>query len=146
LAAVIERAMARDPAWRFGSADEMRAALAGRVGPPVRPATRVMAVPLPDPATMLVAPVVRGRSSRWYLALAAAVLAVLVVAIAFIVDSASRPAVPEPAATSTSATPTPTPSVLPPPPPQTTPVQVAPPPPPKKRGNGNGNGHKKGGD
>ena len=32
LASVIERAMARDPAWRFGSANEMRAALAGRIG------------------------------------------------------------------------------------------------------------------
>jgi serine/threonine-protein kinase len=32
LASVIERAMARDPGWRFGSANEMRAALAGRAG------------------------------------------------------------------------------------------------------------------
>jgi hypothetical protein len=55
LAAVIERAMARDPAWHFGSADEMRAALAGRVGPPVRPATRVLAAPLPDATTTVVA-------------------------------------------------------------------------------------------
>src|SRR6478752_235550 len=31
LVAAIERSMARDPAWRFGSAEEMRAALAGRV-------------------------------------------------------------------------------------------------------------------
>src|SRR6476661_5304931 len=38
LASVIERAMARDPAWRFGGANEMRAALAGRIGAPVRPA------------------------------------------------------------------------------------------------------------
>src|SRR5436189_2841664 len=61
LAAVIERAMAQEPAWRFGGADEMRAALAGRA--PVRSATRVMAAPLPDPATMGVAPR-RERSSR----------------------------------------------------------------------------------
>jgi serine/threonine-protein kinase len=143
LAAVIESAMARDPAWRFGSADEMRAALAGRIGAPVRPATRVMTVPLPDP-TMVVPPPVRRSRSRWYLYAAAAVLAVLVVAIAFIVDSSSRPAVPEPASTSTSVTPTPTPAVVPPSP--TTPVLVEDPPPPKKRGeNGNGNGHKKGG-
>ncbi len=55
LAAVIERAMAREPGWRFGSADEMRAALAGGVGPVMRPPTRVLAAPLPDPATMVVA-------------------------------------------------------------------------------------------
>ena len=47
LAAVIDRAMARDPNWRFGSAEEMRAALAGRLGPAARPATRVLAAPLP---------------------------------------------------------------------------------------------------
>jgi serine/threonine protein kinase len=142
LAAVIERAMARDPAWRFGSADEMRAALAGRSGPPARPATRVLAAPLPDPTTMVVAP--RRIRSRWWL-VTAAVIAVLVLAIAFIVDSASGPAEPEPVTTSTSVTPPPTTSVLPLPPP-TTPVLVEEPPPPKKRGeNGNGNGHKKGG-
>ena len=86
--------MARDPGWRFGSADEMRAALAGRIGPPVRPATRVMAAPLPDPTTMVVAPAVRRNRSRLLLGLAAVVIAVLVAAVAFIVDSASRPAVP----------------------------------------------------
>ena len=140
LAAVIERAMARDPGWRFASADEMRAALAGRIGPPARPPTRILAVPLPDPMTMVVPP--RRNRSRWWL-LAAAVIAVLVAAIAFIVDSASQPAGVEPATTSTSVPP-PT-SVLPPPP-ATTPVLVDEPPPPKKRGeNGNGNGHKGGG-
>ncbi|MCW2562116.1 MAG: serine/threonine protein kinase [Mycobacterium sp.] len=140
LAAVIERAMARDPGWRFASADEMRAALAGRIGPPARPPTRILAVPLPDPMTMVVPP--RRNRSRWWL-LAAAVIAVLVAAIAFIVDSASQPAGVEPATTSSSVPP-PT-SVLPPPP-ATTPVLVDEPPPPKKRGeNGNGNGHKGGG-
>jgi serine/threonine-protein kinase len=141
LAAMIERAMARDPAWRFGSADEMRAALTGPAGPPARPATRVLAAPLPDPTTMVVAPR-RSRPSRWYLAAAAAVIAVLIAAVAFIVDSTSTPRIPEPASTSTSV-PAPTPSFVPPPPPTTTPVQVEEPPPPKKRG-GNGNGHKKG--
>jgi serine/threonine protein kinase len=142
LAAVIERAMARDAAGRFGSADEMRAALAGRISALVRPATRVLAAPLPPPSTMVVAP--RRNRSRWLLALAAVVV-VLVGAIAFIVDSASRPAVPEPVTTSTSVTPPPTTSLLPPPP-TTTPVLVEEPPPPKKRGeNGNGNGRKKGG-
>jgi serine/threonine protein kinase len=142
LAAVIERAMARDPGWRFGSADEMRAALAGRIGPPTvaRPPTMVLAAPLPDPMTMVVAP--RRNRSRWWL-LAAAVIAVLVAGIAFIVDSASRPAVVEPVTTSTSVPVPATTSVLPA---TTTPVLVEEPPPPKKRGeNGNGNGHKKGG-
>jgi serine/threonine protein kinase len=141
LASAIERAMARDPGWRFGSADEMRAALAGQAGPPVRPATRVMAAPLPPPSTMVVAP--RRNRSRW-VAVTAAVITVLIVAIAFIVDSASDPAVVEPVTTSTSVSPPPTTSVLPPPPPTTPAVEE--PPPPKKRGeNGNGNGHKKGG-
>jgi serine/threonine-protein kinase len=142
LAAVIERAMARDPHRRFGSANEMRAALAGRIGPPVaaRPPTRVLAAPLPDP-TMVVAPPLRRQRSRWLL-LTAVVIAVLVAAVAFIVDSASQPAVPEPVTTSTTAPPPPTTSVLPPQP--TTPVLVEDPPPPKKRGeNGNGNGHKR---
>jgi serine/threonine protein kinase len=141
LAAVIERAMAREPGWRFGSADEMRAALAGRIGPAVvaRPPTRVLAAPLPGPTTMAMAPPRRNRS-RWLL-LAATVIAVLIAAIEFIVDSASGPAVVEPVTTSTSVPPPPTTSVLPPPP--TTPVLVEEPPPPKKRGeNGNGNGRK----
>jgi serine/threonine protein kinase len=143
LAAVIECAMAREPHRRFGSADEMRAALAGRNGPPVvaRPPTRVLPVPLPDPATMVVPP--RRNRPRLLLALVAVVVAVLFAVVAFIVDSASRPAVVEPATTSTSVPPPVTTSVLPPP---TTPVLVEEPPPPKKRGeNGNGNGRKKGG-
>ena len=129
LATAIERAMTRDPAWRFGSAAEMRAALVGRLGPPVRPPTRVLAAPLPEPATMMVAP--RPNRSRWWF-VAAAVIAVLVGSIAFIVDSASRPAVVEPVTTSTTVPPPATTSMLPPP--TTTPVLVEEAPPPKKRG------------
>ncbi|MFG1931372.1 serine/threonine-protein kinase [Mycobacterium sp. NPDC048908] len=142
LAAAIGRAMALDPAWRFSNAEEMRAALAGRVGPPARPTTRVMAAPLPDPTTMVAAaPTPRHHRSRWWL-LTAAVVAVLVIAIAFIVDSSSRPAVPEPASTSTTVPPPPTTSFVPPP--TTTPVQVEQPPPPKgPPGHGNGKGPKK---
>jgi serine/threonine-protein kinase len=140
LAAAIERAMAREPNRRFGSAEEMRAALAGRIGPPVaaRPMTRVLATPLPDPTTMVVPPPVRRHRSRWLL-VTAVVIAALVAAVAFIVDSASHPAVQEPVTTSTSVTPPPT-SVVPP---TTTPVLQEEAPPPKKRGeNGNGNGRK----
>jgi serine/threonine protein kinase len=146
LAAVIERAMAHDPVWRFASADDMRAALAGRVGPPVRPATRVMAAPLPDATTMAVAPPVRrSRPARWLWGVAAVLIALVVSVIAIVVDSTSRPAVPEPASTSTSVAPPPAPAFVPPPPPST-PVQVEHPKPKKHGENGNGNGRKKGGD
>ena len=146
LAAVIERAMAHDPSWRFASADEMRAALAGRVGPSVRPVTRVMAAPLPDATTMMVAPPGRrSRPSRWLWGVAAVLIALVVSVIAIVVDSTSRPAVPEPASTSTSVAPPPTPAFVPPPPPST-PVQVEHPKPKKHGENGNGNGRKKGGD
>ena len=145
LASVIERAMARDPGWWFGSAEEMRAALTGRLPAPVRPATRVLAVPLPETATMVVPTARRGRS-RWYVGLAAAVIAVLVAAIAFIADSASHPAVPEPAGTSTSlpapttSLPPPPPTTSLPPPPPTEPAQLQQPPP----RHGNGHGHRGG--
>jgi serine/threonine-protein kinase len=137
LGSVISQAMARDRAWRFGSADEMRAGLAG---PPVRMPTRVLAAPLPPPSTVMVAP--QRRRTRWYLG--AAVFAVLVALIAFVVDSASHPAVPEPASTSTSVAPPP-PVFTPPPPPTAPVVEEKPPPPPPKK-HGNGHGHKKGGD
>lgn len=139
LAAAIERAMARDPSWRFGGAEDMRAALAGRISPPARPPTRVLTAPLPPPSRMVVAPT-RSRPSRLWLGVAAAVVAVLVAAIALIVDSASRPATLEQVTTSTSVTPTPT--FMPPPP--TTPVQVDQPKPKQRGENGNGNGPKKG--
>jgi serine/threonine protein kinase len=142
LAAVVERAMARDPQWRFGSAAEMRAALAGRgssVG--TRPPTMVLAAPLPDPTTMVVPPQVRRSRSRILLGLAAVVVAIVIAVAAFIADTASRAPVPEPASTSTSV-PTPlTTSLVPPPPSTTTPV-VEQPNPKKGGGNGNGNGHK----
>jgi serine/threonine protein kinase len=146
-AAVIERAMAREPQSRFGGANSMRAALAGRADPTVvgRPPTRVLEAPLPDPTTMVVPPQARRSRSRLLLGVAAALVAVVIAAAAFIADSASRAPVPEPASTSTSV-PTPvTTSALPPPPTTTPPVEVDEGNPRKGPGeNGNGKGPKKG--
>ena len=149
LAAVIERAMTRDPQWRFVSANSMRAALAGRSDRPAsaRPATKVLSAPLPDLATVMVRPQVRRSRARVLLGLAAVLAAALIAVAAVIADSTSRAPVPAPASTSTSV-PTPvtsavTPSVLPAPP--TTPVQVEQPKPRKGPGeNGNGNRKPKG--
>jgi serine/threonine protein kinase len=143
LGAVIERAMAREPQWRFGSANSMRESLAGRADPVVvgRPPTRVMASPLPDPSTMLVAPQVRRSRSRLLLGLAAALVAVVIAAAAYIADSTSRAPAPEPASTSTPVTT----SVLPPPT-SAPPVPVDQGPPGERKGNENGKGPKPGDD
>jgi serine/threonine protein kinase len=124
LASVIDRAMARDPQWGFGSAASMRAALAGRVEAPVggRPPTRVLATPLPEPSTMLVPPQVRRSRSRLMVGLGAALAAIVIAAAAFIADSTSRAPVPQPAGTSTPV-PTPVTTALVPPP-TSPPVQV----------------------
>lgn len=134
LVRVIERALALG----FASAAEMRAALPG--GPPVRPTTRVLSSPLPDPATMPV-PVRRGRRRPIAVAIAAIVVVVMAV-LAFVIDSASRPVPPQPAGTATSEPAPPTSAV--PPPTSIAPVPADQQAPPKGRGNGkgNGNGHK----
>jgi serine/threonine protein kinase len=144
LAAVIERAMAREPQWRFGSANSMRAALAGRIDPPVvgRPPTRVLASPLPAPSTMLVPPQVRRTRSRLLLGLAAAMVAIVIAAAALIADSTSRAPVPEPASTSTSV-PTPVTTSEPPTPTLTAPVPVDQGPPGEREGNRGENGNPK---
>jgi serine/threonine protein kinase len=145
LDAVIERVMAREPQLRFGSASSMRAALAGRADPVVaeRPPTRVMASPLPDPTTMLVAPQARQSRSRLLLGLAAALVAVVIAAAALIADSSSRSPAPEPASTSTPVT-----TSVVPPPTSAPPVPVDQGPPGERKGNRgeNGKGPKKGGD
>lgn len=164
LAAVITRGMARDPAHRFASADHMRAALAGdpaalatprpmSAGP--RPATRVMANPLPPTAGYPPPPPVRGpqrrRNPRRYVLAGAAIVAAFVVsALALALDPFSSSPSPASVNTSTSVTPTTPTSVVPvtsaPPP------VVAPPPAPEPaggggpgpgRGHGNGNGNGK---
>ncbi|HKV22212.1 MAG TPA: serine/threonine-protein kinase [Mycobacterium sp.] len=146
LTATVERAMARDPQWRFPTADAMRSALyAPPAVPPqtsARPQTRVMAEPLPPPGTMVVgppAPPDRNRN-RTILYVAAALFAVALGAILILFESASSPPTPKPATTQTSVTSSSTtPSALPPPPPPPPPpAPVEQGPPGKKKGHGNG--------
>ena len=141
LVATIERAMARDPQWRFPSAEAMRAALSGAPQPiPVRPPTMVLAAPLPPPTTMGIAAPVAPSRNRRLLFLAAVLAAIALAAVLVLLESASPSSAPEPAGTSTSAPPT-TPSLLPPPPPPPPAPQPAPidqGPPGKKKGHGNG--------
>ncbi|OBI76524.1 protein kinase [Mycobacterium sp. E740] len=156
LAAVIDRAMARDPNQRFGSAAQMGAALAGApaVTPPPRPATKVMAPPVPPSAHYSahhdVAPAPRQRrpmSRERKLLLAAAAFVGLVVAIlALALDPSSTTTAPEPISTSTSVPPPPPPppSVSPAPPVSTAVPVVEAPDNPKKGGPGKGNGNGKG--
>jgi eukaryotic-like serine/threonine-protein kinase len=141
LSATIDRAMARDPSWRFSSADAMRGALSGVPQPnSVRPPTLVLAEPLPTSATMAVAAPTPHSRTRRILALAAVLLAIVLAAVLIIFEAGSPPSAPSPAATSTSLSPPPSsPSVLPPPlPPPPPPVQVDREPPGKKKGHGNG--------
>jgi serine/threonine protein kinase len=128
LGSAIERAMTRDPAWRFDQANAMRAAL---VGPnpapiPVRPPTRVMTAPLPaltgyTPARL------ESYGSRRKLWIAAIVAAFVLALILFMIDppfSSSPPTPvhtttpsPPPTTTFTTTTPSSTPEPPPPPPP-----------------------------
>jgi serine/threonine protein kinase len=148
LAALIERAMAPRAQWRFGSAEEMHAALSGRdpgfVGP-LRPATMVMTSPLPP---MPIPPAAGGpthsrrpamsRTGK-LVAVAAGLLAIIITATAFIVDSWAHPTpIPSAPATTTSTT-SPVSSAT-----STTPLLPPPADPPKKHGHGkgrNGGGH-----
>jgi len=145
LAATIERAMAPDPQWRFPTAEAMRSAL--YTAPPVlhdnaaRPSTRVMAEPLPPPATMAVAAPAGRNRNRTILYIAAALFAIALAAILILIDSASPSPTPKPATTQTSVTSSSTtPSAVPPPPPPPppAPAPVEQGPPGKKKGHGNG--------
>ena len=137
LASVVQRAMAADPRARFADADQMRAALFA-----VRPQTSFLDQPLPDPATAYVPVPTPPRRRRTLLGVIGAVLAVLVLVIAFVVDTASRTETPAPASTTTTQAPTTTTTVAPTTatPATTTPIDQQPVPPP---GRGNG-GEKKG--
>ncbi|WP_179475257.1 serine/threonine-protein kinase [Mycolicibacterium vinylchloridicum] len=149
LAAVIDRAMTRNPMQRFGSAAQMRAALAGdrtalfdlsAPGPGRPPPGTKMLTEPPVPAgTYLPPPRPRPRrgKGRVYAWAAAAVVALGVSAVAMAMDSPSSTAPPpQPVGTSTPVLPTTT--VAPPP----SPV-VAPPAPPGQHDQG-GRGHGKG--
>lgn len=103
LASVVQRATATDPRARFAGADQMRAALSA-----VRPQTLFLDQPLPDPATAYVpAPVPTPRSHRRQLmGIAGALLAIVVLVVAFVVDTASRSGTPTPVTTTTTQAPT----------------------------------------
>lgn len=140
LAAVIERAMAPDPAQRFPDAGSMRAALHS-----VRPSTRVLAAPLggaPPPMTGAVLPPPPPNRRRKVLAAAAigaALLLALVLVIAEVVGSSGE-SVPAPSSTppTSSATFTTTTATSPT---TTSPTTFAPVPREEPRqGPGNGNG------
>jgi serine/threonine-protein kinase len=136
LAAVIDRAITRNPLQRFGSAVQMRAALAGDrralidVGTPVvapaRPATRVLTGP-PIPATPYFTPPPprpRRGKGRMYASAAAVLIALAVSAVALATDpstsSSTTPLPPQPVGTSapvvssTSVEPPPSPVLQPP--------------------------------
>ena len=133
LAATIERAMARDPQWRFPT--PRRCALrctVHRSRISVRPPTRVLAAPLPPPTTMAVATPVQPSGTRKLLVLGAVLAAIALAAVLILFESGSQPSTPQPAGTSTSS-PTPTTSVVPPPAPPP-PSQIDEGPPGKKGG------------
>ncbi len=145
LAAVVERAMARDAAMRFQSAHAMRAALAGQVPLSIRPGTRVLDAPLPPPMSVAPLAALQRPSRRGKLLALGAVFAALLLALILIV-SESRPTgpPPQPVTTSTTVAPTTSPATV------STPSESAPSPAkqppahkpekPGKPGNGHGNG------
>jgi serine/threonine-protein kinase len=111
-AALVERAMAPRAQWRFGTAEEMNAALSNRsvklLGPQ-RPSTMFITSPLPPMLPTAAAPARGPRppmSRTRKLAVAAAgLVAIIVIAAAFIVDSWTDPTpVPIAPITTTSVT------------------------------------------
>ncbi|HEY6575062.1 MAG TPA: serine/threonine-protein kinase [Mycobacterium sp.] len=141
LAAVIDRAMTRDPRHRFADAEHMRAALGATLGGGLRPPTKVLIQPLAPSATYFApAPRQRRLSRRTRLVLVAggALIAIATTALAVALDSA--PSAPQPIGTSTPVPPmtaTPTPMTTSTPTTSPTPVDEQPPPPkPKKHGHG----------
>ncbi len=168
-AAVIERALSRDPRQRFSGADEMRAALNGQIpvvpnGPytrPTRPPTKVLdSPPLPPtfiPPLRAAQPLgpgfLRAASKRTKRVLAAAGLIAALALTAFVLALDSPTTLPaHPVSDSTTSVSPPPPtsaSPLPPPPPTTPVIQQSddvygPPAGGNGKKGGNGNGHGKG--
>ena len=150
MGAVIDRAMARDTGRRYSSADQMRAALAGT--PPSRPATKVLAEPVP-PSTSHFVPVQARRRpmslERKLLLGAGALVALTVTAVALAADPSPTSQPTAPISGSTTVTP-PAPTAVPPAP-SAAPVVEQPTAEPreekkgedKKGDQGRGNGNKK---
>ncbi|HUM00521.1 MAG TPA: serine/threonine-protein kinase [Mycobacterium sp.] len=107
LAAVIQRAMARDPAMRFSSARAMRAALGTHPPPAPPPGARVLTAP-PPPSTA------RHPSHRNILLALGAVFVALLLGVILLAFDSTEPGSPEPVTTSTTV----------PAPPSTTPTTV----------------------
>jgi len=151
LAALIERAMAPRAQWRFGTAEEMNSVLSGHgagVAGQLRPSTMVMTSALP-PMPLLAGGATHARRpptsrTKKLAALAAGLIAVLVTAAAFIVDSWTHPApVPAVPTTTTSAS---TPTTTSSPVATTTSATSLPPPAEPTKKQGRGKGRKGGGD
>ena len=139
LANTIDRAMAREPAWRFDQANAMRSALAGAHPSPAaaRPPTRVMEVPFPALTGYTPAAVEPPPSRRkWWIAaiIAAFVLALILLAV----DPPFSSSPPTPV-TTTTPLPPPTTTAM------TTPSSTAQPPPPPPPHGGPWKKHKGGG-
>ncbi|MDW5615127.1 MULTISPECIES: serine/threonine-protein kinase [Mycolicibacterium] len=166
LAGTIARAMARDPGHRFISAEQMRAALAADSSPSLagaastpgpRPATKILAQPLPPSVPYLAAPPTPRRltgRTRTYATVAAAIIAFAISALALAMEPFSTAPAPEPVSTSSSVPPPPTTPPPAPPSSSVTPAQSEPTPDPPKdddekedrpgKGNGGrGEGNKK---
>ena len=132
LAAVVERAMARDPRMRFPSAGAMRGALMGHPQPgPAPPGTRLLDAPLPPMSLgQFAAP---NGPTRWNKLLAlAAVVAALLLALLLIVFDSPLASAPRPASTTTTTSVVPTTTAMSTPP--TTMAPLAPRPPGHKPG------------
>jgi len=126
LAAVLERAMARDPAARFRSAVEMRRALAPGVAPS---GTRVLDAPLP-PLSVAPLPVMPRPSRRSKLLTLGAVLAAVLLGVILLAVGSSQSGPPEPATTTPMPSPSATPLTSSSPAPSLTPPTPSPNPPP----------------
>ena len=150
LAAVIERAMARDPAMRFPSARAMRAALGTHAPPAPPPGTQVLSTPLPPPMPVAPLPAVRHPSRRNTLLALGAVFAALLLGVILIAVDSSQTGSPDPVTTSTTVAPPPpstppmaTTAIRPPTATASIVVPEKPPPgrnKPGKKGDGNGEG------